>query len=67
MEQRMQNRFKQTQSLEELADQAQRLHEQAEMLPHGRLRETVERKARQTETASYIGDWLWSPGLQAPK
>jgi len=33
----------------------------------GAIRETLLRKARQTETASHINAWLNSPGLQAPK
>lgn len=61
-------RFKQTQSLEERhADEAKRLREQAELLPPGGLRDTVERKARQAETGSHISEWLESPGLQPPK
>ncbi|MEY9135986.1 hypothetical protein ACVMII_004887 [Bradyrhizobium diazoefficiens] len=57
----------QTKSLEgRLAEEAKRLHEQAELLPHGNLREAVERNARQAETASHISEWLRSPGLQPP-
>jgi hypothetical protein len=70
MEQRMQKRrrFKQTQSLEErLADEAKRMREQAAMLPQGRLRYALERKARQADTASHVSAWLRSPGLQPPK
>jgi hypothetical protein len=69
MEQRMQKRrrFKQTQSLEaRLADEAKRLREQADMLPHGRLRYELERKARQADTASHVSEWLRSSGLTAP-
>ena len=63
----MRRRFTQTQSLEErLADEAKRLHEQAELLPHGVLRDAFERKARLAETASHISDWLRSPGLRVP-
>jgi hypothetical protein len=55
------------QSLEEhLADEAKRLHEQAELLPPGALRDAVESKARQAETGSRISEWLRSPGLQPP-
>jgi len=63
----MRRHFTQTQSLEErLAEEAKRLHEQAELLPHGNLREAVERKARQAETGSHISEWLRSPGLRVP-
>jgi hypothetical protein len=61
-------RFKQPRSLEErLADEAKRLHEQAELLPPGALRDAVERKAREAETGAHISDWLRSPGLQPPR
>ncbi|MDI2076798.1 MULTISPECIES: hypothetical protein [Bradyrhizobium] len=61
-------RFKQTTSLEErLAEQAQRLRQEAKTLPPGIERERAIRKARQAETGSHISEWLNSPGLQAPK
>jgi hypothetical protein len=61
-------RFKQIQSLEQrLAEEAKRLREQAELLPHGDQREAVENRARQAETGSHISDWLRSPGLRAPQ
>jgi hypothetical protein len=68
-EQRMQKRrrLKQTQPLEErLAHEAKRLREQAQMLPHGRLRDAVERKAIQIEAAYEVSELLRSPGLRAP-
>lgn len=41
-------RFKQTKSLEErLAEEAKNLREQANLIPHGPLREELMRKARQ--------------------
>jgi hypothetical protein len=43
------------------------LKEEAEALPHGPEREALLRKARQTETASQVNEWLSSPGLRAPK
>jgi hypothetical protein len=62
------NRFKQVQSLEErLAEEAKRLREEAELLPHGNQRDEVETKARQAETGSRISDWLQSPGLRSPQ
>jgi hypothetical protein len=62
------HRFKQIQSLEKrLAEEAKRLREQAELLPHGNQRDAVENRARQAETGSHISDWLRSPGLRAPQ
>jgi hypothetical protein len=52
---------------ERLAAEAQRLKQQAKSLPAGRNREMLLRKARQTETAAHINDWLTSPGLTPPK
>ena len=61
-------RFKQTTSLEQrLAEEARRLREEAELLPHGPVRDEALRKARQAETGSRISHWLRSPGLQAPE
>ncbi|MBR1328836.1 hypothetical protein [Bradyrhizobium ottawaense] len=61
-------RFKQNKSLEErLAEQAQRLREEAKSLPPGFERERAIRKARQAETGAHISGWLNSPGLQPPK
>ncbi|WP_167771456.1 hypothetical protein [Bradyrhizobium niftali] len=60
-------RLKQTTSLEErLAEQAQRLRDEAETLPPGIEREHTIRKARQAETGAHICEWLNSPGLQPP-
>lgn len=50
-----------------LAEEAKHLREQAELLPPGAVREATLRKARQTETASHMSEWLSSPGLQPPK
>ena len=61
-------RFKQTVSLEErLAEEARRLREEAELLPHGPVRDEALRRARQAETGSHMSEWLRSPGLQPPK
>jgi hypothetical protein len=58
---------KQTHSLEErLAEQVRRLREEAELLPHGPVREAALRRVRQAETGSHISEWLRSPGLQSP-
>lgn len=61
-------RFKQTITLEQrLADEARRLREEAELLPHDPVRDAALRRARQAETGSHMSEWLSSPGLQAPK
>ncbi|WP_080752047.1 hypothetical protein [Bradyrhizobium japonicum] len=61
-------RFKQTTSLEDrLAEEARRLREEAELLPHGPVRDAAIRRARQAETGSHINQWLRSPGLQPPR
>ncbi|WP_249140735.1 hypothetical protein [Bradyrhizobium liaoningense] len=61
-------RFKQTTSLEErLAEEARHLREEAELLPHGPVRDAALRRAREAETGAHISDWLRSPGLQPPK
>jgi hypothetical protein len=61
-------RFKQTVSLEErLAEEARRLREEAELLPHGPVRDEALRRARQAETGSHMSEWLRSPGLQPPE
>jgi hypothetical protein len=61
-------RFKQTVSLEDrIAEEARRLREEAELLPHGPVRDAAMRRARQAETGSHINEWLRSPGLTPPK
>jgi hypothetical protein len=61
-------RVKQTISLEaRLAEEARRLREEADLLPHGPVRDEVLRRARQAETGSHMSEWLESPGLQPPK
>ena len=61
-------RIKHTISFDErLADQARHLREQATTLPPGGVRDDLIRRARQTETASRINEWLTSPGLASPK
>lgn len=64
----LRRRFKQTKSLEErLAQEAQRLREQAKALPPGPDRDILLQKARQAETGSHMSEWLRSPGLQPPR
>ena len=61
-------RFAQTTSLEDrIAEEAKRLREEAELLPHGPVRDAAMRRARQAETGSHIHQWLRSPGLAPPK
>ncbi|WP_247768478.1 hypothetical protein [Bradyrhizobium sp. 192] len=61
-------RFKQTVRLEErLAEEARRLREEAELLPHGPVRDEALRRARQAETGSHLSEWLTSPGLRPPE
>ena len=60
-------RIKQTTSLEErLAEEAKRLREEAESLPHGPVRDAALRRARRAETGSHMSEWLTSPGLKPP-
>jgi hypothetical protein len=67
-EQRRQHLFKNTKTFEErLAEEAARFKEAAEQLPPGIARELLLRRARQAETASYLNQWLQSPGLQRPR
>jgi hypothetical protein len=61
-------RIKHTFSFEKrLAEEAKRLREQAETFPPGIERDELIRKARQTEIASRMNEWLTSPGLQPPR
>jgi hypothetical protein len=61
-------RIKQTTSLEDrLADEAGRLREGAESLPHGPVRDAALRRARHAEAGARINDWLRSAGLQPPE
>jgi hypothetical protein len=60
-------RFKQPQSLKQrLVEQVKRLREEAKLMAPGFDREALLRKARQTETAAHIDEWLSSPGLKPP-
>ena len=55
-------RFKQTKPLEvRLAEESMRLREQARLLPRGRLRNEVERKAIQIEATCEVTELLRSP------
>jgi hypothetical protein len=50
-----------------LVEHAKAAREQAKKLPPGKERERLVRRARQSETASHIDEWLSSPGLRAPQ
>jgi hypothetical protein len=53
---------------ERLAEQAIKFKEAAEQQPPGSMaRELLLRRARQSETAAHISDWLRSPALHPPK
>jgi hypothetical protein len=49
-----------------LAQQAQHFREEALKAATSAERESLLRKARQTETAAHVDEWLSSPGLQPP-
>jgi hypothetical protein len=62
------NRAKHITSFEDrLSAEALSLMEQAKTLQPGLRRDHLLRKARETETASHISEWLSSPGLQPPR
>lgn len=61
-------RFKQAKSLKErLLEEAQNLRNAAKLLPYGPVRDATLKKARQSEAAAHMDDWLNSPGLRSPK
>jgi hypothetical protein len=62
------NRRKQTKSTSErLLEAAAEARLQASLLPPGRLRHELLRKAQEAETAANLNEWLTSPGLRPPK
>lgn len=62
------NRTRHTLSFDErLQRAADEAREAAKRLPHGRERDALLKKARQSETAAHINEWLKSPSLQSPK
>jgi hypothetical protein len=65
---RKRNRRKNTKSTSErLLEAAAEARAQASMLPSGRLRQELLRKAREAETTANLNEWLTSPGLRPPK
>ena len=65
---RQRRHIKHTTTFEErLAEEAIKFKEAAEGQPPGSMaRELLLRRARQTETAAHINEWLKSPGLRPP-
>ena len=62
------HRFKQIDPLDKrLAEQAQRLRDEARGIPAGIERDRLLRRARLAETASHIDQWLTSKELRPPK
>ena len=62
------NRRKHTLTFDERLQQAaDAAREAARRLPLGRERDALLKKARQTDVAAHINEWLSSPGLQSPK
>ena len=60
-------RFKQIQTLEDrLNEDSRRAREEARLLPPGRKREELLRRARRNEVAANMSHWLRSPGLRVP-
>jgi hypothetical protein len=61
-------RFKHELTLEQrLAEDTKISREKARLLPPGKERESLLRRARQNEVAAHMTEWLSSPGLQAPR
>ena len=59
-------RFNNTLTLPDLANEAERLREEAETKPPGPERDALLRKARQADVAAHIDQWVSSPGLKSP-
>jgi hypothetical protein len=51
---------------ERLQRAAEEARQAAHKLPQGAERDALLTRARQTETAAHINEWLSSPGLQSP-
>jgi len=60
-------RIKQTVSLKDrLALFPKKVRETADLLPAGRERDELLKKASRADTASHLDDWANSPGLRTP-
>jgi hypothetical protein len=63
-----QRRPKQTESLQDrLRAFASNVRSKAAALPPGTERDELLKKASRADTASHLGEWANSPGLQPPK
>jgi hypothetical protein len=51
---------------DKLAADAAHMREQANLLPPGRIRDELLRKAREAEAAAHVDWWANSSGLQPP-
>jgi hypothetical protein len=51
---------------ERLEAEAKMLAEKAKLLPPGKDRDALRRKAREMKVAANVTDWIESPGLQPP-
>jgi hypothetical protein len=61
-------RFKNVLSFpDHLANEADRLRNEAEALPPGPERAALLKKARQADIAAHMDEWLSSPGLRPPE
>jgi hypothetical protein len=61
-------RIKHTMTFDErLAMSAAQLKEQGRRMPPGREKEALMKRARQTDVAAHINEWLTSPGLRSPR
>ncbi|WFU42898.1 hypothetical protein QA640_10865 [Bradyrhizobium sp. CB82] len=61
-------RFRQKASLKARLDlEAQQLRDEAKSCPPGHKRDSLLRRARQTEITSHITEWLVSPGSRPSK
>lgn len=64
----LRRRFKQTVSLKDrLASFAKDYRKRASLLPLGKEKTDLLRKAGQADAARHLDEWIHSPGLQAPK
>jgi hypothetical protein len=62
-----QARIKQSTPLNSMAQLAAEAGERAKLLPPGKERESLLTLARESENASYVEEWLNSPGLLSPR
>lgn len=61
-------RFIQTRTLEDrLAERAERLQEEAELLPPGAKRDAAMRCVHQAETGLRVSEWLCQPSTRSPE